>query len=98
MDSGMADVTTFTFQVDEELKAAFSKATEAHDISGADVLRDFMRGYVEQHETGSDYEVWFRRKVQKAIDAANAGDMVSGDEVEAEFAALRDAARKSSAR
>lgn len=94
----MADVTTFTFQVEEDLKKAFTEATEAQHASDADVLRGFMRDYVKQQKSAVDYNSWFRHKVEKAIEAANGGDVISSDEIEAEFSALRDAARKSSAR
>lgn len=40
-----------------------------------------------------DYDAWFRRQVQIGLDAANAGHLISNDEVEAEFARRRDAAR-----
>jgi hypothetical protein len=93
----MTDVTTFTFQVEEDLKKAFSKATGTQHKSDAEVLRDFMRGYIDQQKDAADYDAWFRGKVQSAIDAANAGEVISSDEIEAEFSALRETARKSSA-
>ena len=34
---------TFTFRVDQTLKNAFSTAAKAHDRTGAQLLRDFMR-------------------------------------------------------
>ena len=89
---------TFIFKVEEELKTAFSNAAKAQDQTEADVLREFMRSYVEQQYDAPGYDVWFRRKVQKAIERADAGDTISNDEVEAEFAALREDARKSAAR
>jgi predicted transcriptional regulator len=94
----MADVTTFTFQVDKELEAAFSDAAAANDMSGADILRDFMRDYVEQENHAEAYDAWFRRKVQTAINAANAGHVISDEAIEDQFAMLRENARKSSTR
>jgi predicted transcriptional regulator len=41
-----------------------------------------------------EYEQWFRRQVQIGIDEADAGDVIPGDEVEAEFAALRAATQR----
>ena len=40
---------SFNFRVDPKLKAAFQSATEADDKPAAQVLRDFMRAYVERH-------------------------------------------------
>lgn len=39
---------SFNFRVDPTLKAAFQRATEAADKPAAQVLRDFMRAYVER--------------------------------------------------
>ena len=39
---------TFNFRVDPALKAAFQAATEAEDRPAAQVLRDFMRAYIER--------------------------------------------------
>ncbi|WP_371412614.1 CopG family ribbon-helix-helix protein [Neorhizobium sp. T25_13] len=88
---------TFTFRVEEELKAAFTEAAKADDQTSAQLLRKFMRDYIKQQQEAADYDVWFRQKVQKAIDSANAGDLLSEEDVETEFAALREEARKSSA-
>ncbi len=38
---------TFTFRVDESLKAEFAAAAKARDRSGAQLLRDFMRDFVK---------------------------------------------------
>ena len=37
---------TFTFRVDEALKAEFAQAAKADDRTAAQLLRDFMRDYV----------------------------------------------------
>jgi predicted transcriptional regulator len=42
--------TTFTFRVDEDLKTSFTSVAKAHDRPGSQLLRDFMRQYVEQAE------------------------------------------------
>ena len=39
---------SFNFRIDPALKAAFTQATEAEDKPAAQVLRDFMRAYVER--------------------------------------------------
>ncbi|CDZ54122.1 CopG family ribbon-helix-helix protein [Neorhizobium galegae] len=88
---------TFTFRVEEELKAAFTEAAKADDQTSAQLLRKFMRDYIKQQQEAADYDVWFRQKVQKAIGSANAGDLLSEDDIETEFAALREEAQKSSA-
>ena len=41
---------SFNFRVDPELKAAFAAATAEEDKPAGQVLRDFMRRYVEQRQ------------------------------------------------
>jgi predicted transcriptional regulator len=65
--------STFTFRVEEELKAAFSEAAKAHDQTGAQLLRAFMRDYVKKQNEQAEYDAWFRRQVQAGIDSAKAG-------------------------
>ena len=52
---------TFNFRVDPELKEAFSTATEAADKPAAQVLREFMRAYVEARR-GRDFSAEARRQ------------------------------------
>lgn len=85
---------TFTFRVDEALKSEFTTAAKSSDRNAAQVLRGFMRDYVRQQQEATEHDAWFRRQVQVGIDAANAGDLISADEVEAEAAAWRDATRQ----
>lgn len=85
---------TFTFRVDEGLKSEFATAAKSHDRNAAQVLRGFMRDYVRQQQEAAEHDAWFRRQVQIGLDAANAGDLIPGDEVEAKFAAKRAETRR----
>ena len=85
---------TFTFRVDETLKAEFSNAAKNRDRNAAQLLRDFMRDFVRQQQEASEHDTWFRRQVQIGLDAANAGQLIPADEVEAKFAAKRAATRR----
>jgi predicted transcriptional regulator len=80
---------TFTFRVDDTLKTEFSMAAKARDRSGAQLLRDFMREFVQQQQEEAEHEAWFRRQVQAGLDAANAGNLIPTTDVEATFAAKR---------
>ena len=88
------NTATFTFRVDDELKDQFAKAAKDNDRTGAQLLRDFMRDFVRQQSEADAYDTWFRQQVQLGLDSANAGNLISDDEVEARFAARRAAARK----
>ncbi len=80
---------TITIQVDAKLKTAFARAAQERNRTDADLLREFMQDYIEVQRTDAEYEQWFRRQVQIGIDAADAGELIPSEEVEAEFAALR---------
>ncbi len=85
---------TFTFRVDEGLKDAFSTAAKSRDRTAAQLLRDFMRDFVKQQQEATEHDSWFRREVQIGLDAANAGDVVLAEEVEAEAVAWRTETRR----
>ncbi|MCL2658885.1 MAG: hypothetical protein FWD62_16065 [Betaproteobacteria bacterium] len=85
---------TFTFRVDESLKTEFSTAAKAHDRTGAQLLRDFMRDYVKQQQEAAEYDAWLRAKVERSRASADAGNLVPAAEVEAKFAARRAATRR----
>jgi predicted transcriptional regulator len=90
----MMSEATFTFRVDESLKSEFTKAAKHRDRSGAQLLRDFMRDFVRQQQEEGEHDSWFRREVQAGIDAANAGELVSNEDVEAEAEAWRRETRR----
>lgn len=85
---------TFTFRVDEALKNEFATAAKARDRTGAQLLRDFMREFVQKQQEVAEYDAWFRREVQAGLDSASAGRLVPASEVEAKFAARRAARRR----
>lgn len=85
---------TFTFRVDETLKSAFADAAKAHDRTGAQLIRDFMRSYVAGEREAAEYDTWFREQVQIGLDSANAGRLIPHEEVTAKFAARRAATRQ----
>ena len=80
---------TFTFRVDDALKSEFAQAAKARDRTGAQLLRDFMRDFVRQQQEAAEHDVWLRRQVQMGLDSANAGELLSNEEVEAKAAAWR---------
>jgi predicted transcriptional regulator len=85
---------TFTFRVDDGLKEQFSTAAKSRDRTGAQLLRDFMRDFVKQQQEATEHDSWFRREVQIGLDSANAGDLISAEEVEAEALAWRAETRR----
>lgn len=88
----MSDAT-FTFRVDESLKADFANAAKAHDRTGAQLLRDFMRNYVAQQQEAQQYDAWLADKVEQSRASAEGSKLVSATDVEARFSARRAATR-----
>lgn len=88
----MSDAT-FTFRVEESLKNDFTAAAKSRDRTSAQLLRDFMRDYVRQQQDSAEHDAWFRRQVQAGQDAANAGDLLPAEDVEAEATAWRAGTR-----
>ncbi|MFZ5508133.1 MAG: CopG family ribbon-helix-helix protein [Pseudomonadota bacterium] len=92
----MSDAT-FTFRVEESLKNDFTAAAKSRDRTSAQLLRDFMRDYVRQQQDSAEHDAWFRRQVQAGQDAANAGELLPAEEVEAEATAWRAGTRAQAA-
>ncbi len=85
---------TFTFRVDEALKSEFSSAAKSRDRNAAQLLRDFMRDFVQQQQLAAEHDLWFRRQVQTGLNAAQEGRLMSAAEVETKFATKRAATRR----
>lgn len=85
---------TFTFRVDDALKQEFTQAAKSRDRSAAQLLREYMRDFVRQQQEAARHDEWFRREVQAGLDAANAGEVIAAEDVEAEAAAWRSEMRR----
>ena len=62
--------STIVVRVDEELKAAFSDAAKAADRTTSQLVRDFMRDYIEERAGRTEYDAWYRKKVEAGLRAA----------------------------
>jgi hypothetical protein len=82
--------STFTFRVDGALKSEFSNAAKSLDCNAAQLLRDFMRDFVQGQQEGAEHDAWFRRQVRVGLDSANAGNLIPS----AKFAAKRAETRR----
>jgi predicted transcriptional regulator len=78
----MAD-STFTFRVDEELKAAFAEVAGAQEHTAAQLLRVLMRAEVRRWHESQEHDAWFRSEVEHGLREADdpAGDRVPHDRV-----------------
>jgi predicted transcriptional regulator len=73
--------STFTIRVDDYLKEAFTEAARVNDRTGAQLVRDFMRDYVQTAREKAEYEEWFKAKVEAGLKAIQEGRILSNDEV-----------------
>ena len=91
--------STFTFRVDEDLKAAFTAAAKDNDRTAAQILRETMREYIAAEAPPTpEYVAWLRGKVEKSRAQIAAGEYYTGEEVEAYFAEKRAKLRERIAR
>ncbi|TRO95594.1 antitoxin of toxin-antitoxin stability system [Glycocaulis profundi] len=85
----MAKDAVFTMKLEPELREAFLEAAREAHRPASQIVRDLMRGYVERQQEAKDYDAFVARKVAIARTQAEAGEVVSNDEVKALFARRR---------
>jgi predicted transcriptional regulator len=78
----MAKEAVFTMKLESELRDAFMAAAKRDDRSASQLVREFMRDYVQQDR---EYVEFLRRKVERSRASIAAGKWRSGEEVEADF-------------
>lgn len=62
--------STFTFRVDEDLKANFAAVADAQDRTAAQLLRVLMRNEVRRSNDDQAHDEWFRSEVEQAVTEA----------------------------
>lgn len=62
---------TFTFRIDDDLKAAFADAAKAQDRTAAQLLRVLMREAVERQREARAHDAWYRREIEQALREAD---------------------------
>ena len=63
--------STFTFRVDEELKAAFAEVAASQERSAAQLLRVLMKEAVHRDRELREHDRWFRGEVEHAVAEAD---------------------------
>jgi predicted transcriptional regulator len=81
--------TTITFELDEKLKQQFVELAQAQNSSAEELLPYLIRDFIEA-ESDPEYNAWLQRQVQAGLDSLEAGEGIPGEQVEAEFKALRE--------
>jgi len=76
-----------TVKLEPELRDAFVAAAAALDRPASQLVREFMREFVENRRQEREHDAWFRREVEKALKDKRPG--IPDEEVEAHFARRR---------
>jgi predicted transcriptional regulator len=79
----------FTMKLEPELRDSFMAEAAADDRPASQIVRELMRGYIEQRRETREYKEFMRRKVELAREDIRAGRVHSNEEVQAEAAAWR---------
>ena len=85
----MSKEAVFTMKLEPELRADFMAEAEAAHRPASQVLRELMRGFVQQQRDAREYDDFLRGKVEAARSSIRVGLGRSNDEVEADFATRR---------
>ena len=89
----MSKEAVFTMKLEPELRADFMAEAEASHRPASQVLRELMREFVQRQRDMREYDSFLQGKVDAARSSMNKGLGRSNDDVEAEFAILRNTAR-----
>lgn len=91
----MPKEAVFTMKLEADLRNEFMQEAASEDRPASQVVRELMRGYIEQRRQARAYDAYLQRKVDAGRAAMRAGEGLSNDEVEAAFAARRKPAADS---
>ncbi|WP_392893181.1 CopG family ribbon-helix-helix protein [Pseudomonas migulae] len=90
----MSKQAVFTMKLEPELREQFMAEAEASHRPASQIVREMMRQFVQKQRESREYEAFLQHKVDTARASMNAGEGLTHDEVEAEFAARRARAAK----
>lgn len=85
----MSKHAVFTMKLEPELRDQFMAEAEALHRPASQIMREMMRQFVQAQQEAREYEVFLQRKVNLAREAMAAGEGMSNEEVDAQFAARR---------
>ncbi|AHG64692.1 hypothetical protein [Advenella mimigardefordensis] len=85
----MVKQAVFTMKLEPELRDSFMAEAAGEDRPASQVMRELMRGYIQQRRQAREYDDYLQRKVEAGRASMRSGLGRSNDEVEADFAARR---------
>ncbi len=69
----MAKESVFTLKLESDLRDAFAAEAEAAHRPASQIVREFMREFVQRQREAREHDAWFRAQVQKALDDPRPG-------------------------
>jgi predicted transcriptional regulator len=63
----MAKEAVFTVKLESELRDAFVAEAAAMDRPASQLVREFMRQFVDNRQQEREHDAWFRAEVEKAL-------------------------------
>lgn len=85
----MPKQAVFTMKLEPELRDQFMAEAAAAHRPASQVMRELMRAFVQRQQEAREYDEFLHRKIELARSSMRAGQGLSNDEVEADFAARR---------
>jgi predicted transcriptional regulator len=85
----MSKQAVFTMKLEPELREQFMAEAEASHRPASQIVREMMRQFVQKQRESREYEAFLQRKVDNARISMRAGDGLTNEEVETQFAARR---------
>ncbi|WP_219093117.1 antitoxin of toxin-antitoxin stability system [Pseudomonas sp. UMAB-40] len=85
----MSKQAVFTMKLEPELREEFMAEAEASHRPASQIVREMMRQFVQTQRESREYEAFLQHKVDSARISMRAGEGLTNDEVEAQFAARR---------
>lgn len=86
----MSKQSVFTMKLEPELRAEFIAESEAIHRPASQVVRELMREFIDRQKKAREYDDYLQEKVTAARNSIREGEGQSHDEVEAQFAAIRN--------
>lgn len=85
----MPKEAVFTMKLESTLREDFIAAAKASDRPASQVIRELMREYIRRQNESHAYDAYLAQKVERGRQDIRAGNVLSNEEVEAQFAARR---------
>jgi predicted transcriptional regulator len=83
----MAKEALFTMKLESELRDEFMAEAKSADRPASQIVREFMRDFVEKQRHARAYDIWFRARVEEGIREADDPTVkrIPHDEIVAEW-------------